>query len=428
MTIRVFGRFFRGFASISLQLDGINFVLGDNSSGKSSLLHFVYAVLRDDLSSVPSLKEEFGVAAYDYFSPIFPDKDVTFGFTNADDDASFTKIITVSKRMGKPPHVVRCSYFTSNTFISIKSGAEGYSRKILFDLIDPDIDVLELHDSDDSYETLEHKNTDAIPIESVGALFVLFSADGFLRQGKTKNDKSEGSIGIVSNLLKGSHLPSSSFIGPIRSLPEKYYDQTRRVSPLGLHFASMWASVPKRDATSYFGQISRFGKESGLFDKVWVEPISNSMEEAPLLVHVSRNGHNFLLNQVGVGVSQIAPVLTEAIFAAARKGRRVALFQQPELHLHPVAQAALGSFFAKLTSNGLTAFLETHSNYLIDRFRSDRRSSKRKLSSVARVLFCETRADGNHISVCMIDEMGNIVGAPDIYYDFFINESLRTMM
>lgn len=420
MAVRVFGKFFRGFSSISLNLDGTNFVLGDNSSGKSSLLHFIDAVLRDDLGSVPSLREEFGVSAYDYFSPIFPNEDVIFGFTKSENDSSYSKMITVSKEAGKPPRVIKCSYFLNNVFISIRFSNGVFSKKIA-NLSEPVADMLRMHGSDNGYETLEAPVVESTPIESMAALFIIFGPEELA-------NISTGTKGVVSNLLSSGHLPSSSFVGPIRSLPEKYYDQTRRVSPLGLHFASMWASIPKKDATSYFGKIARFGKESGLFENVWVEPISKSVEESPLLVHVKRNGHDFLLNQVGVGVSQIAPVLTEAIFAVARRGRRVALFQQPELHLHPVAQAALGSFFAKLTSDGITAFLETHSNYLIDRFRSDHRSTKKRNGSVARMLFCESRSDGNHVTECKINELGEIQGAPDAYYDFFINESLRTMM
>ncbi len=423
MSIRVFSRYFRGFADLSVELDGINFILGDNSSGKSSLLHLIDAVLRDNLSSLPSLNEDFGVSAYDYFSPMFPGKDVILGFTKEEEESSFTKIVTVSKRPGKPPQVTRCSYQIGNFFISLQLQNSEFLRRSIKEFDVENFDPIAAHCLNDGFEKAESRTPDNLLIETPVALLIFFSLDQ-LASPDDDDFKQK-----VSSLVFGAKLPSSSFIGPLRSLPEKYYDQTRRISPIGLHFASMWASIPDRDAKSYFGQISRFGRESGLFEKVWVEPISKIVEESPLLVHVTRNGHDFLLNQVGVGVSQIAPVLTEAIFASARKGRRVALFQQPELHLHPVAQAALGSFFEKLCKDGLTAFLETHSNYLIDRFRADRRSRKKqKEPCKARVLFCISKADGNHLVECSISKSGTIDNVPEAYYDFFINESIRTML
>jgi hypothetical protein len=45
---------------------------------------------------------------------------------------------------------------------------------------------------------------------------------------------------------------------------------------------------------------------------------------------------------------------------------------QPEVHLHPRAQAASGSFFVRLAKEERKQFvIETHSDYLVDRIRID---------------------------------------------------------
>jgi predicted ATP-dependent endonuclease of OLD family len=56
MLSKVFARNFRGFKNIEVELAGTNFLVGDNSSGKSSILHLIDSVLRDELSSVPKLR------------------------------------------------------------------------------------------------------------------------------------------------------------------------------------------------------------------------------------------------------------------------------------------------------------------------------------------------------------------------------------
>lgn len=66
---------------------------------------------------------------------------------------------------------------------------------------------------------------------------------------------------------------------------------------------------------------------------------------------------------VGIGVSQVLPVL---VHAYADKGKIVAI-EQPEIHLHPALQSELGDLFIEsaLGERKNTFILETHSEHLI---------------------------------------------------------------
>jgi len=67
-----------------------------------------------------------------------------------------------------------------------------------------------------------------------------------------------------------------------------------------------------------------------------------------------------LPNEIGTGVSQLMPLIVAAI---TQKGGLVAC-EQPELHLHPRVQVAIGDLLSQNTEN-VNYLIETHSEHLI---------------------------------------------------------------
>lgn len=80
------------------------------------------------------------------------------------------------------------------------------------------------------------------------------------------------------------------------------------------------------------------------------------------------------LTNVGVGVSQVLPVLVACLLA--EQGSTIIL-EQPELHLHPAVQARLADFFISMGHLGKQCIIETHGEHIIDRFRFRIASSAR---------------------------------------------------
>ena len=76
-----------------------------------------------------------------------------------------------------------------------------------------------------------------------------------------------------------------------------------------------------------------------------------------------RTGTTVSHRDIGLGVSQVLPVLVAALGSA---GRQV-LLEQPELHLHPALQAELGDVFIRgaAQGGGSRFVIETHSEHLI---------------------------------------------------------------
>lgn len=71
-------------------------------------------------------------------------------------------------------------------------------------------------------------------------------------------------------------------------------------------------------------------------------------------------GRKHLFEDVGSGIGYVLPVLC-GIFGPYRSS----FIQQPELHLHPALQAAMGDVFIEASSKGKQILIETHSEHLL---------------------------------------------------------------
>ncbi len=185
--------------------------------------------------------------------------------------------------------------------------------------------------------------------------------------------------------------------------------------------AKEWTVLKKR--------LESFGKAAGLFDEISIRPLGKRNSE-PFQVQIRKfagglKGPRRNLIDVGYGVSQVLPVVMELLREDAPD---MFLLQQPEVHLHPSAQAALGSLFCQVAGAGRQLVVETHSDHLMDRVRMDVRdgASALKPDDVS-ILFFERKDLDVHIHSLQIDEEGNILDAPDSYRAFFMDETARSL-
>lgn len=167
--------------------------------------------------------------------------------------------------------------------------------------------------------------------------------------------------------------------------------------------------------------LTEFGTASGLFVDVEVRRLRK--EDDPFQIVVKVQGQRRNLIDVGYGVSQILPVLVEVL--AAPPGS-IFLIQQPEVHLHPRAQAALATLFARIVrERGCQLVVETHSDHFIDRVRMDVRDGVGLRPDQVSLLYFEPGAVGATIHPLTLDDRGNITNTPIGYRRFFMEEERR---
>jgi predicted ATPase len=122
------------------------------------------------------------------------------------------------------------------------------------------------------------------------------------------------------------------------------------------------------------------------------------------------------LTHVGVGVSQVLPILVMCLLADTDS---TLVFEQPELHLHPKVQTLLGDFFLSMALCKKQCIVETHSEYLIDRlrFRIAATTSERELNSQTKIYFVEKTSNKSIFREVVINEYGAISDWPEGFFD-----------
>ena len=239
---------------------------------------------------------------------------------------------------------------------------------------------------------------------------------------------------LIRSFLDGgyrSRRPRAS--APVRSQPRRTYDPAALAYDAeGYYIPSYLASLSRRNADEWQllkSRLENFGRNSELFDEISIRSFGKS-DGDPFQIQVRKFGkrrkgpwRNMI--DMGYGVSQALPVLAEVLRPDAPM---MFLLQQPEVHLHPQAQAALGTLFCQVASGGRQLVVETHSDHIIDRVRMDVRDQTTGLKPEdVSILYFEPGDFAVKIHSIRLDDMGNVLDAPPGYRQFFTDEMMRSI-
>jgi hypothetical protein len=167
------------------------------------------------------------------------------------------------------------------------------------------------------------------------------------------------------------------------------------------------------DEESYEGDL--FGDIYNVLDKLKKNP-SNASDIRELNLVDLRTNTTVSHRDVGIGISQIIPVLVSA-YASQNK---IIAIEQPEIHLHPKLQAEIGDVFVNcaLQENYRNIFiLETHSEHTILRILRRIRETTRKQNKQTppirpddvSLIFIDANNKGAFAKSLRIDNQGRIL-------------------
>lgn len=309
-----------GFKSIeneSLKLAPLTILSGVNSSGKSTVIQALLLLLR---FSMPVNQFSLQKLIVPYSNP----RDIRNKFTNQPDTSIGVKIegnelieqlglntkesehggTTIFRGMAKP---------TQNVVAKIESGDEYYSSK-------PPV-VYYYEQTDEEYfaqPELFYLNANRIGPQAV-------------------TQKSDTKVGENAELLFG------------------YFDKIKgKTLPNGL--------VKFSDSKTIGYQVSQW---ISFISGSNIELKTESLESNEVNVTFDSDGLKDISPfNLGAGISYLAKVVIICLIA---KKNDLVIIENPEIHLHPKAQASLGVFFSFIANNGIQLIIETHCEHLINK-------------------------------------------------------------
>lgn len=179
---------------------------------------------------------------------------------------------------------------------------------------------------------------------------------------------------ILRNLSNSSyrHLQSLEFIGPFRKEPERTHsfsgETPSSVGVTGDKYIDIIASDESKRRGKKLNillNISKWMKAAGIASEINLIPFSERHFEI-WLKHIHTN-QVVNIADAGYGCSQILPILV-AGYNVPQNG--ILSIAQPEIHLHPKAEAELGTFIFGISQKPVQIFIETHSVNLLLRLQS----------------------------------------------------------
>lgn len=416
---------FRSFQSASgVPLRRLTFVVGPNSSGKTSLAHGVFLLAQSGLLSLEhiSLAWSGGLAELGSF------EDCVFGH---DPGSAMSIGLTISgARLW--PHHRRKSHFLDADFrlaYELRSGDDpgGYvsSIHVTDSTSGKSLTIKRRRGRHPSFSV--HAGSEAFiwkpASEEYGFSQLHMRLTGALRKsykrpGPSKNDKALKRLEdfvmslLISSTGRGIQRVSSARFGPRRLYERRTLVdpnmRTESVAPLlssitpemveDFHVSRkpQWRSraIDKR-------QIQRQLLELNIADDLSVREIS--AYHRAIYLRDNKTGVAGNLVDYGYGVSQVLPVL----WGLASGGPGMLVLEQPEVHLHPRAQGLVGEYIVT-AARSRQIVVETHSEHIINRARIAVAKGAIDPDHVM-ILYVDRGDSGSRVAPIRIDRSGDFV-------------------
>lgn len=427
-----FSKFFRGAPDGWTELSRVNFLVGENSSGKTSFINLLqildspsFSLFTSFLGDVEGINTPFDVLTrrintdnltLGHAYTRMPNRGKDEGADEASSEVlqsegNFHAKLVTYKAKGTSLEITRLSVAFKNQLISIKRVGQNAFKKEIdlspFESFKSRIEKISLsHEESSNFKKVKdfHFPSDPSPYMWLPVLAMIFSQRNVMGQ---QLDLGHTALQVVQ-------------YGPMRRKPHRmYYGGKADHSPSGEHvpyvMRDFWKESGKKAAA-----IKNFGIKSGLFDNISIATVTTKVRDRPFAIQMQKNGRYYYIDELGYGVSQVLPIVADIAFTFRSVGF---LIQQPELHLHPRAQAEFGALLYSAANEGHFFVVETHSDYIIDRFRI--LQSKGEEDPTTQIIyFCFSEEHDANISHLISLRLGRIEDAPEGYRDFFIRESI----
>lgn len=232
----------------------------------------------------------------------------------------------------------------------------------------------------------------------------------------------------LENILE-SEIRSLHYLGPLREIPKRVYsihgEAPKDVGKSGERAIDiLWSSY--KDKTKVLAKITnevrRWLRKFDIAADIRLSRLGKT-HYYQVLIKDNMTGHEINFADTGFGVSQTLPIIIECFHASIDS---IILIEQPEIHLHPKAQASLGDLFIQGIKQKYRSFIiETHSEHIISRIcRRIAEGEEIKKEDVA-IYYFEPTPKGTHIQEITIDDDGQFMSFPTGFFEEDIEEAFE---
>jgi len=227
-------------------------------------------------------------------------------------------------------------------------------------------------------------------------------------------------------------MKSIRYLGPLRQPPGRVYTWSgSKPDSVGLKgeyaVQAMLAALKEKPTVVRRGkkqprirlheEAKRWMDRLGVADNIELLPLDRDggrLFETKLRIRGS--AYDASLADVGVGVSQVLPVIVQLYFAPPGS---ILLFEQPEIHLHPSVQAALADLFIEAADAlGHQVIIESHSEHFLVRLQ--RRIAEGRIPIASRehikLFLCSIQNKTSVAKELEMDEYGKIKDWPEGFF------------
>lgn len=228
---------------------------------------------------------------------------------------------------------------------------------------------------------------------------------------------------IVESLT--STIESVGYIGPVRDYPTRYYVSSgERVSDVGVagENAIQLLQQDKALGGNLKEELEKWLKELAVAKGVVMRQIDPTLFALEIIGPYTKTKVN--ITDTGFGVSQIIPAIIQGHLMPPGS---TLILEQPEIHLHPRAQACIADLLIELANKQKRFIVETHSEHII--LRLQRRVAEKKiLSDDVKIYYFDMSETGVNIRQIGIDSRGQLLNFPKGFMEEGLEEAYRTAL
>ncbi|MCX8507153.1 MAG: DUF3696 domain-containing protein [Alphaproteobacteria bacterium] len=445
---------FKSWRSVELEFGKITAIFGTNSSGKSSLLQFLLLLKQTreatDGGTVLELNSKF-VELGSFSDLIYcHDSELSLNWTLIFNASPI--ILHNSNRDQKLRHRIYRKTIEISCSVAIK---DDYllNNKLGYKFDDgAGFDILPLNEMNDNTEYKFEPNQKMIETN-----------DKYIKEREVELKKTIGRLGSVDKLSERNTVPSPIksylfsvpfiysympysgltfmdvvrsyelqfdsiyYIGPLRDYPKRDYPWSgsapleigakgeKTIDAILARKSNKKQNNQSINSPGITEEISASLNKLKLIENFTVDRIAQTSNRWQVTVKVKPDSPEVLLTEIGFGVSQILPVITQLFYAP--KGSTVIL-EQPEIHLHPLAQAELADLLIQVAyKRDIQIIVESHSEHFL--LRLQRRIAEQRFGEIQvksddiKLYFCDIIEGESQLIKLDLDEYGTIHNWPE---------------